>query len=185
MRCVLQRKVFLAWENEVVEAFPSRSSKGAFPVLDVSAWSQALTVNIAGRDMINHAGAALRLLADCSGLTGSLSRALARRVLFRCMTSLMVVRHVGFGHVEPANGGFIQRAQGVYVSHHYAAKLWRVNGLKPTLKHHKFLLCRAHRGDDSGWLPIALAIADGTDRHDEPSAELDWAHRLGARYGSG
>jgi hypothetical protein len=49
-------------------------------VLDVSSWSQGPTVDIAGRDVINHAGAAaLRLLADRSGLTGSLSRALARR----------------------------------------------------------------------------------------------------------
>ena len=47
---------------------------------DVSSWSQGLTVEIAGRGVINHAGAAaLRLLADRSGLTGRLSRALARR----------------------------------------------------------------------------------------------------------
>jgi hypothetical protein len=26
---------------------------------------------------------------------------------------------------------FIQRTEGVYVSHHYVAKLWRENGLKP------------------------------------------------------
>jgi transposase len=30
-----------------------------------------------------------------------------------------------------AMAAFIQRAEGVYVSHHYVAKLWRENGLKP------------------------------------------------------
>ena len=46
----------------------------------LSAWSKDLTIEIAGRDVINHAGAsALRLLADRSGLTAGLSRALARR----------------------------------------------------------------------------------------------------------
>jgi hypothetical protein len=39
-----------------------------------------LSVEIGGRDVINHAGAAaLRLIADRTGLTGGLSRALARR----------------------------------------------------------------------------------------------------------
>lgn len=47
---------------------------------DVTSWSKDLTVETGGRDVINHAGAAaLRLLADRSGLTGGLSRALARR----------------------------------------------------------------------------------------------------------
>ena len=46
---------------------------------DVSAWSNDLTVEIAGRDVINHAGAAvLRLLADRSGLTARMSGALTR-----------------------------------------------------------------------------------------------------------
>ncbi|MGH4004121.1 MAG: hypothetical protein ACRDSO_08410 [Pseudonocardiaceae bacterium] len=45
---------------------------------DVTSWSKDLTIEIAGRDVINHAGAvALRLLADQSGLTTGLSRALA------------------------------------------------------------------------------------------------------------
>lgn len=49
-------------------------------MLDASSWSKDLAVEIAGRDVINHAGAAvLRLLADRTGLTGGLSRALARR----------------------------------------------------------------------------------------------------------
>ena len=46
----------------------------------VTGWSRGLSVDISGRDVINHAGAvALRVLADRSGLTGGLSRALARR----------------------------------------------------------------------------------------------------------
>lgn len=49
-------------------------------MVDVSAWSKDLAVEIGGRDVINHAGAAaLRLLADRTGLTRGLSRALARR----------------------------------------------------------------------------------------------------------
>ncbi len=47
---------------------------------EISAWSKDLGVEIAGRDVINHAGTvALRLLADRTGLTGGLSGALARR----------------------------------------------------------------------------------------------------------
>lgn len=43
-------------------------------------WSRDLSVNIGGRNVINHAGTAvLRLLAERTGLTGGLSRALARR----------------------------------------------------------------------------------------------------------
>jgi DDE family transposase len=43
-------------------------------------WSRDLSVEIGGRDVINHAGAAaLRLIADRTGLTDGLSRALARR----------------------------------------------------------------------------------------------------------
>jgi hypothetical protein len=43
-------------------------------------WSRDLSVDIGGRDVINDAGAAvLRLLADRTGLTDGLSRALARR----------------------------------------------------------------------------------------------------------
>jgi hypothetical protein len=49
-------------------------------VLDVSSWSKDLAVDVGGSDVINHAGAAtLRLLADRTGLTVGLSRALARR----------------------------------------------------------------------------------------------------------
>ena len=47
---------------------------------EFSSWSKDLTVDIAGHDVINHTGAAaLRILADRTGLTSGLSRALARR----------------------------------------------------------------------------------------------------------
>ncbi|MDQ3886670.1 MAG: IS1380 family transposase, partial [Actinomycetota bacterium] len=47
---------------------------------EFSAWSKELTVEIAGHDVINHAGAAtLRIITDRTGLTSGLSRALARR----------------------------------------------------------------------------------------------------------
>jgi hypothetical protein len=45
-----------------------------------SAWSNDLTVEVGGHGVVSHAGSAvLRLLADRTGLTGALSRALARR----------------------------------------------------------------------------------------------------------
>jgi hypothetical protein len=45
----------------------------------VTGWSRDLSVEIGGREVINHAGAAaLRVLGDRTGLTGGLSRALAR-----------------------------------------------------------------------------------------------------------
>lgn len=48
--------------------------------MDVTGWSQNLSVEVGGCGVINHAGAAaLRLLADRTGLTMGLSRALARR----------------------------------------------------------------------------------------------------------
>jgi hypothetical protein len=54
--------------------------RSTFQVVDHSSWSKDLAVEIAGRDVINHAGAAaLRIIADRSGLTAGLSRALARR----------------------------------------------------------------------------------------------------------
>lgn len=46
---------------------------------EVTSWSKDLAVEIAGHDVINHAGAgALRLSADRTGLTSGLSRALTR-----------------------------------------------------------------------------------------------------------
>ncbi|MBV9140910.1 MAG: IS1380 family transposase [Pseudonocardiales bacterium] len=48
--------------------------------MDATSWSKDLAVEIAGHDVINHAGAAaLRIIADRTGLTSRLSRALARR----------------------------------------------------------------------------------------------------------
>ena len=45
-----------------------------------SAWSKDLTVEVGGHGVVSHAGSAvLRLLADRTGLTGALSRALRRR----------------------------------------------------------------------------------------------------------
>lgn len=49
-------------------------------MLDISSWSQNLAIYVDGRGVINHAGAeALRSLADRTGLTCGLSRALVRR----------------------------------------------------------------------------------------------------------
>jgi Transposase DDE domain group 1 len=48
--------------------------------VDVTGWSRDLSVEVGGRGVVNHAGAvALRVIADRTGLTGGLSRALARR----------------------------------------------------------------------------------------------------------
>jgi hypothetical protein len=45
-----------------------------------SAWSNDLTVEVGGHGVVSHAGSAvLRLLADRTGLTGALSRAVRRR----------------------------------------------------------------------------------------------------------
>ncbi len=45
-----------------------------------SAWSKDLTVEVAGHGVVSHTGSAvLRLIADNTGLTAGLSRALARR----------------------------------------------------------------------------------------------------------
>jgi len=45
-----------------------------------SAWSRDLTVEVGGHGVVSHAGSAvLRLLADRTGLTGALSKAVARR----------------------------------------------------------------------------------------------------------
>jgi hypothetical protein len=48
--------------------------------VDVTGWSRDLSVEVGGRGVINHAGAAaVRILADRTGLTAGLSGALARR----------------------------------------------------------------------------------------------------------
>ena len=54
-----------------------------------SAWSKDLSVEVDGHGVVSHSGSAvLRLIADNTGLTGSLSRALAPAgVLLPCMTA--------------------------------------------------------------------------------------------------
>ncbi len=48
--------------------------------MDSMSWSKGLDVNVGGHGVVSHIGsAATRLLADRAGLTGALSRALARR----------------------------------------------------------------------------------------------------------
>lgn len=48
--------------------------------MEPTAWSKDLAVEVAGHGVVSHAGsAAVRLLADGTGLTGALSKALARR----------------------------------------------------------------------------------------------------------
>ena len=48
--------------------------------MELSAWSKDLTVEVGGHGVVSHAGSAvLRLLADRTGLTGALSKALRRR----------------------------------------------------------------------------------------------------------
>ena len=48
--------------------------------MELNAWSDDLSVEVGGHGVVSHAGSAvLRLLADNSGLTGTLSKALARR----------------------------------------------------------------------------------------------------------
>ena len=47
---------------------------------ELTAWSRDLTVEVGGHGVVSHTGsAALRLLADRTGLTGALSKALRRR----------------------------------------------------------------------------------------------------------
>ncbi len=47
--------------------------------MELNAWSRDLTVEVAGHGVVSHTGSAmLRLLADGTGLTGGLSKALRR-----------------------------------------------------------------------------------------------------------
>ena len=76
-------------------------------MVDHSLWSKDLAVEIAGQDVINHAGAAaLRIIADRSGLTGGLSRVLADAAVLiadggRVLSDLATLRDQGelFGPV--------------------------------------------------------------------------------------
>jgi hypothetical protein len=72
--------VLLGWENEGVYAYSPSQPRSTFLVRNLTSWSADLTVETDGRDVINQAGtAALRLIADRTGLTAGLSGALARR----------------------------------------------------------------------------------------------------------
>jgi hypothetical protein len=47
---------------------------------ELTAWSRDLTVEVGGHGVVSHTGsAAVRMLADRTGLTGALSKALYRR----------------------------------------------------------------------------------------------------------
>ncbi|MGH3804786.1 MAG: hypothetical protein ACRDTD_32515 [Pseudonocardiaceae bacterium] len=63
---------------EVFEVLDVADTRGAFQV-DVTAWSQGLSVDVGGQGVVSHVGSGLlRLAADRVGLTGALSAALAR-----------------------------------------------------------------------------------------------------------
>ena len=68
-----------SWENLSVEVRNSPEAEGTFRVHDSTRWSQRLTVTGNGKNVIAHAGAAaLRLVADRTGLTQALSDTLYR-----------------------------------------------------------------------------------------------------------
>jgi Transposase DDE domain group 1 len=72
--------VLLNWENKGVDAFVQPGSRSTFQVDELTAWSRDLTVEVGGAGVVSHTGsAALRIIADRTGLTGRLSNALARR----------------------------------------------------------------------------------------------------------
>ena len=62
----------------VFEVLLYPGSRSTFYVMNVTGWSRGLEVSGGGRGVVSHAGLALlRHLADKTGLTGGLSRALA------------------------------------------------------------------------------------------------------------
>jgi hypothetical protein len=70
--------VLLTWEDEGVEDL-CRPDRSTFQV-ESTAWSKDLAVEVAGHGVVSHVGsAAVRLIADRTGLTEALSKALARR----------------------------------------------------------------------------------------------------------
>ena len=82
--------MLLTWENEGVKANILPESRSTFQVDELAVWSQDLTVEVGGHGVVSHTGsAALRLLADRTGLTAALSKALRRAVSRgECTTSL-------------------------------------------------------------------------------------------------
>jgi Transposase DDE domain group 1 len=67
----------------VFEVLPYPGPRSTFYVMNVTGWSRGLEVSGGGQGVVSHAGLVLlRHLADKTGLTGGLSRALAtRRIL--------------------------------------------------------------------------------------------------------
>jgi hypothetical protein len=69
--------VLLNWDDKSVEALINTSSRSTSKV-HITGWSKNLEVTAGGEGIVSHAGLALlRQLADKTGLTGGLSRALA------------------------------------------------------------------------------------------------------------
>jgi hypothetical protein len=72
-----------SWENLSVEVRKNPEPEGTFRVHDSTRWSQRLTVTGNGKGVIAHAGtAALRLVADRTGLTKALTRAVRADMTF-------------------------------------------------------------------------------------------------------
>src|SRR6266581_6709859 len=70
-------KVLLSWDSEGVEVLVVPSSRSTSCV-HITGWSRGLEVSGGGQGVVSHAGLVLlRHLADKTGLTGGLSRALA------------------------------------------------------------------------------------------------------------
>jgi Transposase DDE domain group 1 len=69
--------VLLSWDDKSAEALILASSRSTWNV-QVTGWSKGLDVTADGEGIVSHAGLVLlRQLADKTGLTGGLSRALA------------------------------------------------------------------------------------------------------------
>lgn len=110
---------------------------------ELTSWSKDLNVEIAGRDVVNHAGsAALRLLADRSGLTAGLSGALARRGFCpvhdrgRVLADTAVLIADGGQVLRPgAHCGRGRRLEGLQGRAHLAARHGRNAGAIVALQH--------------------------------------------------
>jgi hypothetical protein len=69
--------VLLNWDDKSAEALIHTSSRSTSKV-HITGWSKNLEITAGGEGIVSHAGLALlRQLADKTGLTGGLSRALA------------------------------------------------------------------------------------------------------------
>jgi hypothetical protein len=76
-----KQKMLLTWDDKGVEDLIQRRSRSTSEV-NVTGWSKNLEVTTDGEGIVSHAGLALlRAVADKTGLTAGLSRALARRLL--------------------------------------------------------------------------------------------------------